>query len=145
MLWNHDLIFSTGRAQYQYYRFTGSFFKHETVPGSLLHNLNTSSCVSMPVLYSVLLLSKKKTKNQQPNKTAKSQQLPFSFRFQSSPYFSMRLKTEAAFLSVTASELWHAVGWKSRPCSFWIIHRKILEPSPHFSMKVKSSIKPLIQ
>lgn len=88
---------------------------------------------------------KKKTKNQQPNKTAKSQQLPFSFRFQSSPYFSMRLKTEAAFLSVTASELWHAVGWKSRPCSFWIIHRKILEPSPHFSMKVKSSIKPLIQ
>lgn len=62
MLWNHDLIFSTGRAQYQYYRFTGSFFKHETVPGSLLHNLNTSSCVSMPVLYSVLLLSKKKNK-----------------------------------------------------------------------------------
>lgn len=108
MLWNHDLIFSTVRAQYQYYRFTGSFFKHETVPGSLLHNLNTSSCVNMPVLCSVLLLSKKKNNKQQNNNQTeqpKANSYHFSFRFQSSPYFSMRLKTEAAFPSVTASEL----------------------------------------
>lgn len=52
MLWDHVLIFFKVTAQHQQYRFTGSFFKNKFVPGNQPHDLNTSSCASMPMLYS---------------------------------------------------------------------------------------------